>query len=204
MKNLILVAMVLTGLFGLTGSTSSQDPSTWSKEEVDSWFSKKEWLNGWNVNPDLSINKRQFAISYYKNKKRWEKAFDFLKTTDLSKLEVRRYDIDGDNLFALVSEYMTKNEDAANFEAHRKYIDIQYLISGSEIMNVAPYSTVNKILTPYDGEKDIEFIAVGKAVNHRADQKNFFIFFPDDAHRPGMKDGTNAQVRKVVLKLKVD
>ena len=59
----------------------------------------------------------------------------------MSKLEVKRYDIDGDNLYATVSEYITKNEEDAKFEAHQKYIDIQYVISGKEIMSIAPLST---------------------------------------------------------------
>ena len=58
-----------------------------------------------SIAPDASINKREFAVSYFKNKERWEKAFKFLKNSDLSKLEPKRYDIDGDNLYATISEY---------------------------------------------------------------------------------------------------
>jgi uncharacterized protein, YhcH/YjgK/YiaL family len=204
MKKIILITMVLLGLFGLTGSKSDSDPATWSNKKIDKWFAKKGWLCGWSITPDSSINKREFTVSYFKNKERWEKAFKFLKNNDLSKLEVKRYDIDGDNLFATVSEYMSKNEETANFEAHRKYIDIQYVISGKEIMNIAPITTVKEVLTPYDITKDIEFVTVTKVVNYNASSSNFFIFFPGDAHRPGLKDGLNSLVRKVVIKVKVD
>jgi YhcH/YjgK/YiaL family protein len=204
MKNLIVTIMVLISFFGLTGSKSASDPSTWSNKKIDNWFSKKEWLTGWVVSPDASINRREFAISYFKNKERWEKAFKFLKSNDLSKLELKRYDLDGDNLFATVSEYLSKNEETAKFEAHRKYIDIQYVIVGKEVMNIAPITTVKEVLTPYDATKDIEFITVDKIVNYNASPANFFIFFPGDAHRPGLKDGVNSSVRKVVLKVKVD
>ncbi len=196
--------MVLLGLFGLTGSKSNSDPATWSNKKIDKWFAKKEWSGGWTVTPDASINKREFSVSYFKNKERWEKAFKFLKNNDLSKLELRRYDIDGNNLFATVSEYISKNEETTKFEAHRKYIDIQYVISGKEIMNIAPITTVKEVLTPYDITKDIEFVTVTKVVNYNASSSNFFIFFPGDAHRPGLKDGLNSLVRKVVIKLKVD
>ena len=131
-------------------------------------------------------------------------AFNFLKNTDLTKLDLKRYDIDGDNLFATVSEYISKNEETTNFEAHRKYIDIQYVISGKELMNIAPVISVKEVITPYDAAKDIEFVKVSKIVNYKATPSNFFIFFPDDAHRPGLKDGVNSPVRKVVIKLKVD
>ena len=196
--------MILITFFGLTGSKSASDPSTWSSKQVDKWFKKGEWSEGWTVTPDASINKKEFAILYFKNKERWAKAFKFLKSNDLTKLELKRYDIDGDNLFATVSEYQSKNEESAKFEAHRKYIDIQYVISGKEIMNLAPISTLKDVLTPYDAVKDIEFITVSKVVNYKASPSNFFIFFPDDAHRPGLKDGSNSPVRKIVIKVKVD
>jgi len=204
MKKIIAGIMILITFFGLTGSKSASDPSTWSSKQVDKWFKKGEWSEGWTVTPDASINKKEFAILYFKNKERWAKAFKFLKSNDLTKLELKRYDIDGDNLFATVSEYQSKNEESAKFEAHRKYIDIQYVISGKEIMNLAPISTLKEVLTPYDAVKDIEFITVSKVVNYKASPSNFFIFFPDDAHRPGLKDGSNSPVRKIVIKVKVD
>jgi biofilm protein TabA len=204
MKKLILSIMVLISLFSLTGSKSASDPATWSNKKIDKWFAKNEWLNGWSATPDASINRREFAVSYFKNKDRWDKAFKFLKNTDLLKLELKRYDIDDDNLFATVSEYISKNEETAKFEAHRKYIDIQYVISGKEVMNVAPIATVKEILVPYDATKDIEFVTVKEIVSFKANTDKFFIFFPGDAHRPGLKDGVNSPVRKIVIKVKVD
>jgi len=204
MKKVILITMVVLSFFGLAGSKDSSDPSSWSNKKIEKWFAEKLWSEGWNIAPDPSINKREFAISYFKNKQRWEKAFSFFKSNDLSKLEVKRYDIDGDNLFATVSEYLTKNEETTNFEAHRKYIDIQYVISGQETMNIAPLKTAKEIVAQYDATKDIEFLKVEKIVKHTANPSNFFIFFPDDAHRPGIREGVSSPVRKIVIKVKVD
>ena len=204
MNKLIACIMILISFLGLSGNRSDTDPSTWSNKKTEKWFSKNEWSVGWKVSADASVNKREFAITYFKNKPRWEKAFRFLKDNDLSKLEVKRYDIDDDNLYATVSEYTTKNEETTNFEAHRKYIDIQYVISGKEIMNIAPIASVKDVITPYDETKDIEFVTVSKKVNYLASQDNFFIFFPDDAHRPGLKVEVNLPVRKIVIKLKVN
>jgi YhcH/YjgK/YiaL family protein len=204
MKKLITYIMVVISLFGLSGSNSAQDPSTWSNKKIDKWFLKKEWTGGWKITPDASINKREFAISYFKNKERWDKAFKFFLNNDLSRLETKRYDIDGDNLFATVSEYLSKNEETTNFEAHRKYIDIQYVISGVEIMNIAPLSSAKEVITPYDSAKDIEFMKVSNVADYKATPANFFIFFPGDAHRPGIKDKVNSTVRKVVIKVKVE
>jgi YhcH/YjgK/YiaL family protein len=204
MKNLFLKIMVLTTFLSFIGCKSSQDPASWTLRQIDKWFEKGEWLNGWSVKPDTSISRREFAISYFKNKERWDKAFTFLKNNDLAKLEIKRYDIDGDNLYAPVSEYLTKNEEDAKFEAHRKYIDIQYVINGAEMMNVAPLSQKKDVIAPYDSSKDVEFMTVTRSSNYKATPDRFFIFFPSDIHRPGVKTGENELVRKVVVKVKVD
>ncbi len=196
--------MVLTGFLGLIGCKTPTDPAQWSAKQTDKWFEKGEWLNGWKVKPDASINRREFAISYYKQKDRWNKAFAFLKDNDLTKMEVRRYDIDDNNVYAPISEYTTKNEQDARFEVHQKYIDIQYVISGKEQIAVAPLSLQKEILEPYKPENDIMFLTVEKFTSLPATPDRFFIFFPDEAHRPGVKDGENSPVRKVVVKVKIE
>jgi beta-galactosidase beta subunit len=47
-------------------------------------------------------------------------------------------------------------------------------------------------------------MTVARIVNYEATPSNFFIFFPDDAHRPGLKNGVNSKVKKIVIKLKAD
>jgi YhcH/YjgK/YiaL family protein len=204
MKTSILKIMVFTGLLGFLGCKSSNDPSTWNKKQIDAWFEKGEWLNGWTVKPDATINRKAFAISYFQHKERWDKAFTFLKESDLTNMELKRYDIDGDNLYAPVSEYITKNEEDARYEAHKKYIDIQYVITGKELIGIAPANLQKEILEPYNETKDIIFITVGQIINFKASPDRFFIFFPDDLHRPGIKDGENSPVRKAVVKVKID
>jgi biofilm protein TabA len=204
MKNSLIIIIVMASLSGLFGCSGNADPAAWSSKKIDKWFEKGDWLNGWQVKPDQSINRKAFAVSYFKNKERWDKAFSFLKSNDLSGLELKRYDIDGDNLYAPVSEYLTKNEEDAKYEAHQKYIDIQYVVSGKEQIGVAPMSQKKDIIQPYDATKDIEFLTVTNGENRTALPDRFFIFFPGDAHRPGLKDGENSPVRKVVVKVKVD
>jgi YhcH/YjgK/YiaL family protein len=204
MKKQILRIMVITSFLSFIGCKNSTDPSTWSSQKIDSWFEKREWLNGWTVSPDPSINKKEFAVSYFKNKERWDMAFIFLKNTDLAGLDIKRHDIDGDNLFATVSDYITKNAEDAKYEAHQKYIDIQYVIDGIEQISVAPMSTKKEVLTPYDPARDIEFMNVDQAKDYKATPDRFFIFFPSDLHRPGIKAGENSHVRKIVVKLKID
>jgi YhcH/YjgK/YiaL family protein len=196
--------MLLTSIFGFSKSFGQGDPSTWSAEKLNQWFQNGEWHKGWAVTPDASTNKAALAKAYFKNPERWNKAFAFLKDKDLKTLEVKRHDIDGDNLYVIVSEYTTKNPQDARYEAHKKYIDIQYVITGKELIGFCPITLKDKVLQEYDPAKDIEFFSVKKESTGQANPSKFFIFFPEDAHMPSLKDGNNSQVKKAVVKLKID
>ena len=74
------------------------------------------------------------AQKYYSLHSRFEDAFEFINKAISENLPVGRYELDGKNLFALVQEYTTKNPEEAKNEAHRKYIDIQCVLSGEERM----------------------------------------------------------------------
>lgn len=204
MKTHIIKLIAMAVVLASAGCSDNERPETWSNQKINKWFEKGEWLNGWQVRPDESINRKAFAISYFKNRERWDKAFAFLRSNNLKDLEVKRYDIDGDNVYAPVSEYLTKNEEDARYEAHRKFIDIQYVISGREQIGIAPLTARNETLEPYIEANDIEFLTVNGGVNHPATPDRFFIFFPEDAHRPGLKDGENSMVRKIVVKVRID
>jgi len=200
LTKIILMAVILS-LFGCNGNN---DPASWSDEKVNEWFDKGEWKNGWQVTADNSINRREMAVSYFKLKDRWDSAFAFLKNNDLSALEAKRHDIDGNNLYVSITDYNTKNVEDANYEAHRKYADIQYVVSGREQIGIVPISMKDQIVQEYNGTNDIEFFTVKEAKNHPADPGVFFVFFPGDAHEPGLKVDSVAAVRKVVVKVSLD
>jgi YhcH/YjgK/YiaL family protein len=204
MRRIIINIMVLTSIFGLFGCYGQSDPSTWNSEKTDKWFEKGDWHKGWSVTPDNSINKSTLAKAYYKNSARWDKAFAFLKDNDLKKLELKRYDLDGDNLYVTISEYTTKNLEETKYEVHKKYIDIQYIVTGSELIGIAPLTSQEATLQPYNATKDVEYLTVKKGVMVQATPAKFFIFFPEDAHMPSLKDGANSPVRKAVVKVRVD
>lgn len=126
-------------------------------------------------------------------------AFAFLEETDLENIEIGKHVIDGDNVFALVQEYDSKNIENAKLEAHKEYIDIQYIISGVEQMG---YTTLRdqKITEVREG-KDCTFFE-GETSMVKVEARMFALFFPEDLHMPGVKFKENSKVRKVVLKIK--
>lgn len=180
----------------------SSHPSKWSEQKLNEWFESGQFLNGLSMIPDPSIGQRSFAIHYHDNKALWDKAFLFLKNTDLTHLPLGRIEM-GDEMYAAVSEYTTKDREGALFEAHKKYIDIQYIIVGKELMDVAPLKNMT-VTKPYNPEGDALFGTVPGFSALKAAPGRFFIFFPDDAHRPCMTDGDEGTyIRKIVIKLPV-
>jgi YhcH/YjgK/YiaL family protein len=167
------------------------------------WFENGSWKEGWTAKPDESINKEEFIRQYSLNPERWQKTFRFLAGTDLKNLATGRYELDGNNLYVNISEYVTKDEKDAKCEAHHQYVDIQYLISGEEKISVVPLADTGEA-TPYNEEKDIYFMQPDYDKYYSANPGRFFIFFPGDAHRPCVKVKENAPVKKAVVKLKIN
>ena len=139
---------------------------------------------------------------YYGVNERFEKAFDFIKKAVEENLEVGKYEIDGKEVYALVQEYDSKTEDKSKFEGHENYIDIQYVISGCEMLGSADVK-YTVATTEYNPEKDITFYEnYYKATYCTAQEGDFCIFFPHDIHRPGMAyQDIPTPVRKIVVKV---
>lgn len=115
-----------------------------------------------------------------------------------------KYQLD-DGAYANIEEYSTKPHDNCFFEAHKKYIDIQLLLSGEERLD---FTNINALTEreEYNDEKDIVFYTDREQSGSVKLSKNYFaMLFPQDAHRPQMKSGTEPQnVKKVVVKIPLE
>ncbi|HEV7403836.1 MAG TPA: YhcH/YjgK/YiaL family protein [Chthoniobacteraceae bacterium] len=133
---------------------------------------------------------------------RFAAAFAFLRHLSADQ-PLGRHDIDGDDCFALVQAYTTKPIADAKFEAHRSCIDIQFIQSGQETLLWAPLAGLAET-RGYDGEKDFALFATPlMATPLRLRAGEFTIFFPEDAHAPGLELDGPCQVRKVVIKVRI-
>jgi biofilm protein TabA len=138
---------------------------------------------------------------YYSNINRSiELGLSFLKSSDLMALQPGRIDLEGESIYALVQQYFTKPELSGVWEAHRRYIDIQYMVSGRECIGFSILNTMN--LGAYDAQRDFQSMSgSGHILNLFAG--SFVIFYPQDAHMPGLIDVAEAQVKKIVIKCAV-
>lgn len=174
----------------------------WTAERADQWFERREWLNAASFTPHDSINRLEFAARFHAQPARWRKAFEFLRDSDLNALPPGEYPIDGTDVFAIVAEAAKKDFAATKWESHRKYQDIQMVISGGERMGIAPASAL-VVSEPYDESRDVGFYT-GDGTIHRAEPNVFFIFFPSDGHRPDIKIPGIERDKKIVVKVKIN
>ena len=133
-----------------------------------------------------------------------QKAIHFLRSPDIQMLPDGRVEIDGERVFALVQRFQTKWVATPKFECHKKYIDIQFILSGEEIIGWAP-AELMEITAAYDAGKDISFGTVAKGqwtpVHLQAGQ--MAVLYPEDGHAPKMALRNPSTVMKIVVKVMV-
>ena len=127
-------------------------------------------------------------------------ALEFLQQADVARLTIGRHAVDGDRVFALVSEYHTQPIEARFWEAHRQHIDVQFVQSGIEQIAVGDLADFDA--DPYDAERDL-IVARGAAAQFVTLRSGMFaILFPHDVHMPGLIARRVERVRKVVVKVR--
>lgn len=130
------------------------------------------------------------------------KAAAYLKATDLSALEVGKFDIDGDAIRGIVSDKngVTAPESTAKFECHNAHIDIQVCIRGNETIGWKPRTSCIQPKGEYNPEKDVMFYNDAPDTFFNLTNGQFAIFFPEDVHAPMIGEGP---IKKLVIKVKI-
>ena len=144
----------------------------------------------------------KFCEQYCSLHKHLRAVFDFLEKATREDLPVGRYELEGKELFAMVQEYSSHLPEEVSFEGHLRYIDVQYVLSGVEVMDASTYKDAQP-KTEYNEEKDVQFFEDHAApVTCTVRAGEFVIFFPQDLHKPGMcANRQPAPVKKVVVKI---
>ena len=134
---------------------------------------------------------------------RFKKAFDFIRTVNET-TKVGRHEIDGDDIYGLVQKYTTKPEKDGKFEAHRKYIDVQYVHTGRETILWAPIASLKDVIMEFDEKQDAALWSlVPNATPLRMNPGQFAIFYPEDGHVPCCEWDKPMEVLKVVVKVRI-
>jgi YhcH/YjgK/YiaL family protein len=149
----------------------------------------------------MIYDKVENASRYAAVSARVAKGLQYIQNTDFTRMEPGKHEIDGEDLFAVINEYETKEEKDCVLEAHRKYLDIQYMLSGSELIGI---STLYK-QEPVKAYSDANDYALysDKLFFVQLKAGTFTIFFPEDLHMPGVIDKSPVKVRKVIVKVRI-
>ncbi|MEO8887144.1 MAG: YhcH/YjgK/YiaL family protein [Mucilaginibacter sp.] len=211
MKHLLArkgIALAVTFLFA-SSVIMAQTTATMSKKDADKWVKSKAYAPNLNRSVDVSVNSVEFAKQYNANKAVWDKVFAFLQNPDLANMRGGHVNIDGENgenAYAIFLNDIPKDFSQSNWEVHKKYIDVHYVIEGKEKIAGIPFAKVqDAVVTPFNDNSDIGYYKYDAFNDYSiATPENFFIYFPGEAHRPHLKvdPASTDRVKKVVIKVK--
>lgn len=145
----------------------------------------------WLVEPKMSQELIQ---------KKVDSALNYIKDLDKSNLQIGKYEVDDDFYYSVI-EYDTKEMEQCKLESHRKYIDIQYIIEGEEVMKLSDTSALVKE-TEYDENNDIQFWKKTYNMTELTLKKDsYIVLYSKDAHMGGVNNNEVLKVKKIVGKV---
>ena len=149
----------------------------------------------------MIIDRIENSAMYYPIHARLERAFEYIHSIDVEAIPAGRYELD-ETMYVLVQEYNTKLKEDCKWEAHRRYIDLQYVVHGAEGMG---YENIHHLQQgEYDPAKDfLPLFGEGDLVKLKSGC--FVLLFPEDAHMPSMAIRNIPEpAKKVVVKIAVE
>lgn len=149
-------------------------------------------------------NSLKYTKNYYNLSNKIKLALEYLEKNDLKVFDNGRYDILGDDVYVNVQDYTSKPETQGKWEAHKKYIDIQFMIKGTERIGVGEIDNY-QTTEAYNESKDLEFLAVAND-NYQfinMNENDFIILYPQDVHMPQIAMNTPSYVKKAVVKISI-
>ena len=137
---------------------------------------------------------------YEKLHPKFEQAFKFLQNNDLINMPLGKQVIDGDSLFVILDKSRGRKKEKARLEIHRKYIDIQLILEGTDEMGWESKQNCTTPFDEYNAENDIQFFKDRPSSWVTVKKGMFAIFFPNDAHLPLIG---NTMIHKAVVKVAI-
>ncbi|MGN1254989.1 MAG: YhcH/YjgK/YiaL family protein [Prevotella sp.] len=176
-----------------------------AQKEAEKWVKAGSWRNGFTkASPDKTVNAADFQRQYTKNKAQWDALFAWVQSTDLTKLSAGKHPIPGTTMTASVQDDVNLPIEKRGTESHRKKIDFQYVVSGTEGFALIDHNS-SKPNCNYDAKKDVIHYDYDKAKAwvFPSTKNCFNIFFPGDWHIAKVSTKKKDQHFRVVV-VKVD
>jgi len=134
-----------------------------------------------------------------------EHILSFLKQHNVFELIEGQYPINGESAYIIIQNYQTKPDSEKKWESHKKFIDVQLVLEGTEHIGYRPIDSLNNT-EPYNDENDFTLYPNDsvEATYLKLNKGDFAIFYPNDAHKPGVHLQTMHAVKKAVIKVAVN
>lgn len=153
----------------------------------------------------MIFDKMENISDYFEELPLLRKVDEFIARFNNKKLADGTYEIDGKSVFAMVQSYRTKQQtQEMMFEAHKKYIDLQYIVNGIEKIRWARLDTLDMVEEKYSSGGDIAFYEGDAMFDFTLTKGAFLLLYPEDAHLPGLSAQKDINVRKIVFKIQID
>ena len=116
-----------------------------------------------------------------------------------------RIPLDGENIYLNLLEYDTHSPAEGMTEAHRAYIDVMYMVEGTEVIYVKPVDRLKHVTKEYDPAIEALLADIDEdGCEIRLEQGDFIILFPEDAHAPACHADRQEHVKKIIGKVKIN
>ena len=129
-------------------------------------------------------------------------ALEVIQAVEFEKTELGKHAVN-DDFFYLVQEYESKDPAVARHEAHKAYVDIQYVVEGKEAIDIAP-AMFMEVEEEYDVARDVVFFKEPKqATRFVLTDGGYAILYPEDSHKPGVRVDEPVKMKKIVGKVRI-
>lgn len=210
LKSLLLSLLLFAFPTAILAQTYTTPYSKKEQKLAKRWAKKGAWRNGFTkADPDKTVNLAEFREQVERNPEQWNALFAWLQKTDLLALPAGKYPIEGTTMVVNIQDDVSKPLAKRKSESHRRYIDFQWVVSGTEGFALLDHGTSTPNME-YNAEKDLV------RYDFQPDRTYFFsntegcfnIFFPGDWHiakvlNPNQPDAEAKPFRVVVVKVEV-
>lgn len=175
-----------------------------AQDDARRWIKKGDWREGFTkAKPHKTLNVNEFYSQYQKNTAQWQTLFRWLRDTDLLAIPKGKHPIPGSTLTASVEDSENGPLEKRNTESHRKKIDFQLVVKGTEGFALLDHAS-STVSQPYNEQKDVMRYHYVKEKTNFFDVKSgqFVIFFPSDWHIAKVQTKKKDQtIRVIVVKM---
>lgn len=201
---LFLIAIALCSVALQAQTYTNTSFSAKQQKKAAKWTSKGKWAGNFKAaKPSETTNLAEFQEQYGKNKAQWDSVFLFLSSIDPLTYPVGKTYICEGKVLVSVEEGTNAPLEKRTSESHRRKIDFQWVVNGSECFGILEHETATP-KAPYNDKKDVIHYNynVEKLKLIQSKTSEFFLFFPEDWHIAKVNNFTDDQnIRVIVCKI---